>query len=80
MRVSVHIYAYLRYYLPAAEKSVQGTESNMPEGSTVTRLLGECVRVTWRLESTHYGARIAVGGQRISAYEQEFSLLVGQGL
>ena len=46
MRISVHIYAYLRYYLPAAEKSVQGTEWDMPAGSTVTRVPGECVRVT----------------------------------
>jgi molybdopterin converting factor small subunit len=39
MRVTVNIYAYLRYYLPPDEKSVQDKEWEMPEGSTVSQVL-----------------------------------------
>ena len=62
MRLIVHIYAYLRYYLPAAEKSVQDTEWDMPEGSTVSRVLERLglpkeVRVTVLLNNQSVDAR-----------------------
>jgi len=39
MRITVHIYAYLRYYLPAGEKSVLQKEWEMPEGATIKQAL-----------------------------------------
>jgi molybdopterin converting factor small subunit len=39
MRISVNIYAYLRYYLPNQEKLFQEKEWNMPEGATVGQIL-----------------------------------------
>ena len=39
MRITVHVYAYLRYYLPAREKSVLQKEWEMPEGTTIKQAL-----------------------------------------
>lgn len=39
MRITVHIYAYLRYYLPAGEKSVLQKGWEMPEGATIKQAL-----------------------------------------
>ncbi len=39
MRITVYIYAYLRYYLPAGEKSVLQKEWEMPEGATIKQAL-----------------------------------------
>ena len=39
MRITVHIYAYLRSYLPAGEKSVLQKEWEMPEGATIKQAL-----------------------------------------
>jgi len=39
MRITVHIYAYLRYYLPAGEKSVLQKEWEMPDGTTIKQAL-----------------------------------------
>jgi sulfur carrier protein ThiS len=39
MRITVHIYAHLRYYLPAGEKSVLQKEWEMPEGATIRQAL-----------------------------------------
>jgi sulfur carrier protein ThiS len=39
MRITVHIYAYLRYYLSAGEKSVLQKEWEMPEGATIKQAL-----------------------------------------
>ena len=39
MRITVHIYSYLRYYLPAGEKSVLQKEWEMPEGATIKQAL-----------------------------------------
>jgi len=39
MRITVHIYAYLRYYLPAVEKSALQKEWEMPEGATIKQAL-----------------------------------------
>jgi sulfur carrier protein ThiS len=39
MRITVHIYAYLRCYLPAGEKSVLQKEWEMPEGATIKQAL-----------------------------------------
>ena len=35
MHITVNIYAYLRYYLPDAEKFIQEKEWDVPEGSTI---------------------------------------------
>jgi molybdopterin converting factor small subunit len=39
MRITVHIYAYLRSYLPAREKSGLQKEWEMPEGATIKQAL-----------------------------------------
>jgi sulfur carrier protein ThiS len=39
MRITVHIYSYLRSYLPAGEKSVLQKEWEMPEGATIKQAL-----------------------------------------
>jgi len=39
MRITVNIYAYLRYYLPPGERSVHEKDWEMPEGSTVRHIL-----------------------------------------
>jgi sulfur carrier protein ThiS len=39
MRITVHIYAYLRSYLPAGEKSVLKKEWEIPEGATIKQAL-----------------------------------------
>ncbi len=39
MRVQVNIYAYLRYYLPAADKLVQQKDWDMPQDATVGQVL-----------------------------------------
>jgi molybdopterin converting factor small subunit len=39
MNITVNIYAYLRYYLPASQKSTLEKEWNMPEGATVGHVL-----------------------------------------
>jgi molybdopterin converting factor small subunit len=51
MRITVNIYAYLRYYLPSRQKSGLVKEWEMPEGATVRDVLLELqlpkeVRVT----------------------------------
>ncbi len=62
MRISVNLYAYLRYYLPPAEKSVQEKEWEMPEGSTVGQILERLqmpkeVRVTVLLNNNSVDAK-----------------------
>jgi sulfur carrier protein ThiS len=39
MHITVYIYAYLRYYLPAQEKSVLKKEWEMPESATIKQVL-----------------------------------------
>ncbi len=39
MHVNVHIYAYLRYYLPASEKLFNNKEWEVPEDATVNDVL-----------------------------------------
>jgi len=39
MRINVHLYAYLRYYLPGQEKLFQEKEWNVPEGATVAEVM-----------------------------------------
>jgi molybdopterin converting factor small subunit len=39
MRITVHIYSYLRYYLPNAEKLFQDKTWEVPEGSAITYVL-----------------------------------------
>jgi sulfur carrier protein ThiS len=39
MHITVHIYAYLRYYLPASQKSGLEKEWDIPEGATVGHVL-----------------------------------------
>ncbi len=39
MRITVNIYAYLRYYLPEPEKTMQEKEWEMPEGAAVKNVL-----------------------------------------
>jgi molybdopterin converting factor small subunit len=39
MRVTVNIYAYLRYYLPEPEKTMQEKVWDLPEGSIVKNVL-----------------------------------------
>jgi len=39
MHITVNIYAYLRYYLPAPEKSALEKDWSMPEGATVSHIL-----------------------------------------
>jgi sulfur carrier protein ThiS len=39
MRITVHIYSYLRSYLPSGEKSVLKKEWEMPEGATIKKAL-----------------------------------------
>jgi molybdopterin converting factor small subunit len=62
MRITVHIYAYLRYYLPPGEKSAQDKEWEMPEGSTVSQVLERLklpkeVRVTVLLNNNSVDAK-----------------------
>jgi molybdopterin converting factor small subunit len=39
MRVTVNIYAYLRYYMPAADKLKRQKEWDMPQDATVSQVL-----------------------------------------
>jgi len=39
MKVTVNIYAYLRYYLPEPEKSMQEKVWDLPEGAMVKNVL-----------------------------------------
>jgi sulfur carrier protein ThiS len=39
MRITVNIYAYLRYYLPGAETAMKNNEWDMPDGSTIGAVL-----------------------------------------
>ncbi len=39
MRITVNIYAYLRYYLPEPDKIMQEKEWEMPEGAAVKNVL-----------------------------------------
>jgi sulfur carrier protein ThiS len=39
MRITVNIYAYLHYYLPSPDKSIQDKEWDIPEGATVRHVL-----------------------------------------
>jgi len=39
MHVTVNIYAYLRYYLPASEKLIQEKEWEVPTSATVSLVL-----------------------------------------
>jgi sulfur carrier protein ThiS len=39
MHVTVHIYAYLRYYLPAAEKLMKEKDWEVPQGASVGQIL-----------------------------------------
>ncbi len=39
MRITVNIYAYLRYYLPEPEKTMLEKEWEMPEGAAVKNVL-----------------------------------------
>ena len=39
MRITVHIYAYLRYYLPEPEKTMHEKEWEIPEGAAVKNIL-----------------------------------------
>jgi molybdopterin converting factor small subunit len=57
MRITVHIYAYLRYYLPASEKSALKKEWDLPERTTIKQVLERLklpgdVRVTVLLNSS----------------------------
>jgi sulfur carrier protein ThiS len=51
MHITVHVYAYLRHYLPASEKSTLKKEWDLPERATVRQALEQLklpgeVRVT----------------------------------
>lgn len=51
MHLTVHIYSYLRSYLPAAEPSIWEKDWNMPQDCSVDQVLGKLnlpkeVRVT----------------------------------
>ncbi len=39
MRITVSIYAYLRYYLPQSEKLIREKEWEMPQDATVAQVL-----------------------------------------
>jgi molybdopterin converting factor small subunit len=39
MRITVNIYAYLRYYLPEPEKTIQEKVWELPEGASVKNVL-----------------------------------------
>jgi molybdopterin converting factor small subunit len=39
MRITVNVYAYLRYYLPDPEDVLKNSEWLMPEGSTIGQVL-----------------------------------------
>jgi molybdopterin converting factor small subunit len=39
MHITVNIYAYLRYYLPAGEKFFKEKEWDVPEGSTIQHVI-----------------------------------------
>jgi molybdopterin converting factor small subunit len=39
MRITVHIYSYLRYYLPNAEKLFQDKTWEVPEGSAIAHVI-----------------------------------------
>jgi molybdopterin converting factor small subunit len=39
MHITVHIYAYLRYYLPASEKSTLKKEWDLPDRATIKHVL-----------------------------------------
>jgi molybdopterin converting factor small subunit len=41
MHITVNIYAYLRYYLPNAEKFFRDKEWDVPEGSTIRYVVDE---------------------------------------
>ena len=41
MRITVHIYAYLRSYLPAGEKSALQKKWEIPEGATIKQALAK---------------------------------------
>jgi molybdopterin converting factor small subunit len=41
MHITVHIYSYLRYYLPNAEKLFQEKVWEVPEGSAITHVIGQ---------------------------------------
>ncbi len=56
MRVTVNIYAYLRYYLPAANELMRQKEWDMPQDATVSQVLEKLrlpkeVRVTVLINS-----------------------------
>jgi sulfur carrier protein ThiS len=56
MHITVHLYAYLRSYLPAAEKSLWEKNWEMPQNSSVSQVLERLnlpkeVRVTVLLNS-----------------------------
>ena len=57
MRITVNIYAYLRYYLTAPDKSIWQKEWDLPEGASVSDVLGKLklpkeVRLTVLLNSS----------------------------
>ena len=39
MRITVHIYSYLRYYMPNAEKYFRDKKWDVPEGSTIENVV-----------------------------------------
>jgi len=39
MRITVNIYAFLRYYIPDADKLFQEKEWTVPEGATIAQVL-----------------------------------------
>jgi len=39
MRITVHIYSYLRYYMPNAEKYFRDKTWDVPEGSTIENVV-----------------------------------------
>jgi sulfur carrier protein ThiS len=39
MRIRIHIYSQLRYYLPPEEKSLREKEWDMPEGATIQHIV-----------------------------------------
>ena len=62
MRITVNIYAYLRYYLPEPEKTMQEKEWEMPEGAVVKNVLERLrlpkeVRVTVLLNNNSVDAK-----------------------
>lgn len=57
MLITVHIYAYLRYYLPEPQKSIREKEWDVPEGSDIGFVLEKLklpkeVRITVLLNNT----------------------------